>query len=474
MWSCPEGVLKGICLRSSRLPNEEDHRAPHIIRTVKLKKKLLFLPPVVLGVLVFVLLVRGKKKPERIERPESARPVRVVSAEARNIVPRAVGYGTVLPARSWRAVAEVSGRVTAMHEDLDEGAILPPDTELLRIDDTDYRLEIARVEAEVRSIEAQMKKLDAGEANYRDSLEIERRSMTLAEGEHRRLVDLHAKQSVTQSEVDTQQRQVLTHRASVQAIENTLRLLPSERAVLKAGLAASEARLAVARRELERCVVTTPFACRITTVDVELLQYVRLGQTMVEMDGIDAAEVMVRFPLGRMAPILHRSEAMDVAAAIANGSLWTQMEIEATVRLRAKPMHAEWKARFVRVSELIDLKTRTVGIVVEVEKPYEGVRPGVRPPLLRGMFVEVEIRGPEIEGCVIVPREALHDGNVVYVVNSETRLEIREVEVAFVQFEEACIAKGLEDGESVVLSDLTPVVPGMLLLPLSTDDGGEE
>ena len=57
----------------------------HIIGAVKLKKKLLFLPPVILGVLVFVLLGRGKKTPERIERPESARPVRVASAEARNI-----------------------------------------------------------------------------------------------------------------------------------------------------------------------------------------------------------------------------------------------------------------------------------------------------------------------------------------------------------------------------------------------------
>ncbi len=446
----------------------------HIIRTVKLKKKLLFLPPVILGVLVFVLLVRGKKKPERIERPESARPVRVASAEARDIVPRAVGYGTAEPARTWRAVAEVSGRVTAMHKDLDEGGIMPASTELLRIDDTDYRLEIARVEAEVRSIEAQIKKLDAGEANSRDSLEIERRSMTLAEGEHRRLVDLHAKQSVTQSEVDTQQRQVLAHRAGVQAIENALRLLPSERAVLDAGLAASKAKLTVARRELERCIVTTPFACRITAVDVELMQYVRLGQTMVVMDGIDTAEVMVRFPLGRLAPVMNRSCAINVATAIADGSLWNQMEIEATVRLRAKPMQAEWEARFVRVSELIDLKTRTVGIVVEVDKPYEKARPGVRPPLLRGMFVEVEIRGAKLEGHVIVPREALHDGNVVYVLDSEDRLDIREVEVAFVQFDEACISKGLEDGERVVLSDLTPVVPGMLLLPLSTDDGGKE
>jgi len=441
---------------------------------VKLKKKLLFLPPVILGVLVFVLLVRGKKKPERIERPESAWPVRVATATMRPIVPRAVGYGPALPARSWRAVAEVSGRVTAMHESLDEGALLPAGAELLRIDDTDYLLDIARVEAEVRSIEAQQKKLEAGEANYRATLEIERRSMTLAETEHRRLVGLHAKQSVTQSEVDTQHRQVLAHQSGVQAIENALRLLPSERAVIDAGLAASKTQLAVARRNLDRCVISTPFACRITAVDVELMEVVNRGQTMVRVDGIDAAQVTVRFPLGRMAAILHRSKALDVSTAMADGTLWDQMGIGATVRLRADPIEAEWKARFLRVSELIDLRTRTVGIIVEVDKPYDGVLPGVRPPLLRGMFVEVEISGPEIDGQVIVPREALHDGSRVYVVDAENRLQVREVETAFVQFDEACIRKGLEDGERVVLSDLSPVIPGMLLVPRSIDEGGEE
>jgi RND family efflux transporter MFP subunit len=441
---------------------------------VKTRQKLLFLPPLIFGVLVFVLLVRGREKPKRVERPEDARPVRVALATGRAVVPRAVGYGTVEPARSWRAVAEVSGRVTAMHDDLDEGALLPPDTELLRIDDADYRLEIARAEAEVRSIEAQRKKLNASEANYRASLEIERRSTILAEGEHRRLVDLHEEQSVTQSEVDTQQRQVLAHRAGVQAIENALRLLPSERTVLEAELDASNAKLAMARRELERCVITTPFACRITKVDVELMQYVHLGQTMVGMDGIDAAEVTVRFPPGRMAPILHRSASIDFAAAISDGTLWERMGIESTVRLRADPMQAEWEARFVRVSEFMDLRTRTLGIMVEVAKPYEGVRPGVRPPLLRGMFVEVEIRGPEIQGHVIVPREALHDGSRVHVVDAENRLEVREVEVAFVQFDEVLIRSGLEDGERVVLSDLTPVIPGMLLLPRPIDEGEGE
>ena len=63
--------------------------------------------------------------------------------------------------------------------------------------------------------------------------------------------------------------------------------------------------------------------------------------------------------------------------------------LSATVRL--PEFSLGWEARFARMSDTIDPQTRTVGVIVEVDDPYEGVRPGVRPPLVKEMFVEVEI-----------------------------------------------------------------------------------
>ena len=65
---------------------------------------------------------------------------------------------------------------------------------------------------------------------------------------------------------------------------------------------------------------------------------------------------------------------------------------------------------------------------------------------------------------MVVPRAALHAGHV-YVVDSDSRLERRAVEVAFVQSSFAAIRSGLQGGEQVVLSDLYPAVAGMLLDP---------
>jgi multidrug efflux pump subunit AcrA (membrane-fusion protein) len=75
----------------------------------------------------------------------------------------------------------------------------------------------------------------------------------------------------------------------------------------------------------------------------------------------------------------------------------------------------------------------------------------------------VEIEGRKIENAAIIPRGALRQGNVVWVVDQGSRLRFREVEVARIQGEEVLITKGLEDGENVVTTPLKAVTDGMVV-----------
>ena len=59
--------------------------------------------------------------------------------------------------------------------------------------------------------------------------------------------------------------------------------------------------------------------------------------------------------------------------------------------------------------------------------------------------------------------------SAVYLVNRENRLELRPVEVAFSQGGFSVIAKGLSGGESLVVSDPTPAIEGMLVEPTLDD-----
>jgi multidrug efflux pump subunit AcrA (membrane-fusion protein) len=133
----------------------------------------------------------------------------------------------------------------------------------------------------------------------------------------------------------------------------------------------------------------------------------------------------------------------------------------------------DWPARFARLGDGIDPLTRTVDVVVVVDNPYGQAVPGQRPPLTKGMFVEVELRGPLLTPVAVVPRAALLEGMRVHLAGPDDRLETRQVEVGIVQNGFATITRGLSPGERVVVSDLIPAVEGMRLAPVR-DEAAEK
>jgi len=98
---------------------------------------------------------------------------------------------------------------------------------------------------------------------------------------------------------------------------------------------------------------------------------------------------------------------------------------------------------------------------VRVEGAYSSARPGKRPPLTKGMFVQVVLSAKPVAG-IVIPRSALRDGQVL-IAGDDNRLSLQPVTALLTQDTIALIAEGLEPGQRVIVSDLSPVMPGMLL-----------
>ncbi len=118
-----------------------------------------------------------------------------------------------------------------------------------------------------------------------------------------------------------------------------------------------------------------------------------------------------------------------------------------------------WPAYVHRADGAIDSSTRTIDVVVRVANPY---RPdgGDTPPLLVGTFAEVEIEARTAAEYVTIPREALREGDVVWVVNDE-HLQIVEVAVVQEVENEVILRDGIEAGTRVVVSPLAVMTDGM-------------
>ncbi len=429
------------------------------------RRRLWFVPPVMMGVLFVILAIKSQTAPEREPPSEAASPVRVIAAPTLSVIPRALGYGNVQPGSVWDAVAQVGGKVIAVHPQLKKGAILPKGAAILRIDPSDYRLAVAQTEANIRTVEAKLAEIEVKEKNTRASLAIEQRSLELDQTDLKRKEKLLKKGNVSQAALDEKRRAVLGGRQSVQSQRNALNLIPAEREALEAELALNRAKLEEAKLNLERTVIAAPFDCRVSEVNVEQDQYANPGQALASVDGIDVSEVSAQLPIDKMMSLISPSGGGPVEPAAIMGRLHDVLGLTPVVRLRAGSITVEWPARVARISDTIDPQTRTVGVIVAVDDPYRQARPGVRPPLAKNMFVEVELKGRPWAGQVAVPRSALRQGDRIYVVDGESRLEIRPVKVRMAQTNFVVLAGGLAAGEKVVVSDLVPAIAGMLLAP---------
>ncbi|MCB2100659.1 MAG: biotin/lipoyl-binding protein [Rhodobacterales bacterium] len=435
----------------------DDHPEPG-----RFRKAWLILPPLVVAVGLFAWAKANKAAPEQRPPEETVTRVRVIAAPKLTVVPRALGYGLVQPGKTWDAVAEVGGRVVAVHPDLKKGAILPAGAVLVRIDPTDYRIAIAQVEANLRSVDAQLQELTVREANTRASLDIESRTLALAGKDLDRKRQLLASKNVSQAAVDQEERNVLTRQQSLQTQRNLLNLIPAERAKLEAQKAVYAAQLEDARLNLERTAIAAPFAGRVSDVRIEDTQFAGAGQVLATLDGMDVSEVTAQVPIGRLMTIVGHGAAGALRPETVMDQLPDILSLTPVVRLNTGGRMVEWPARVARISDTVDPKTRTVGVIVAVDGPYRQARPGERPPLAKNMYVEVELRGAPRDGLVVIPRSALH-GTSVYVVDAEGRLEIRDVAVGFLQADFAVIDGGLAADETVVLTDLVPAISGMRL-----------
>lgn len=431
-----------------------------------LKRKALFVPPVLAGIAVLIWLARSGEPPVQVPPAEIVRPVRVISVPAVDFVPRALGYGHVQPGRTWEAVAEVGGRIIEKHPRLEAGELLASGEVILHIDRTDYELAVESAKARVQGAAAQIAELDVRADNTRRSLAIEQGGLSLAETDLARKRTLLQRGSVSQASVDEAERAVLSLRQAVQVQQSALALIPAERDVLTANLALYESELAQAERNLGRTEIVTPFDGRVAAVNVEERQFAAAGQVLAVLDGVDLAEVAAQIPLDRVRQLVAGSTVEIGDTSPGNlGNIFAQLGLTAIVRLTAGDFQASWPARVARLRESVDPSTRTIGLVVAVDEPYRLVEVGRRPPLTKNMFVEVELRGKAVPDRLVVPRAALHDGTV-YVVAADNRLERRAVTVGVRQSGFAVVDEGLVAGETIVVTDLAPAIDGMLLQPV--------
>lgn len=397
--------------------------------------------PLGLGVLSIMVFAGMKSAPSAKEVSPKITPVRIITIAPVPIVPRVRGYGTVSPSWEWRAVARVEGEIIWSSDKLANGLLADAGEELIRIDQSGIELTLAQIDAQIGSIGVKDETVHA-------SLEISEAEWEISAADLVRQKELAGRGAVSQTVVDKAIRQELTSRSNVNSLKNQLALNEAERKVLLA-------QRNITLRDLGYTSIKAPYDVRIGQVSAEIGQFVSRGQVLVAAEGIESVEIAAQIPIGRMAPLMR-----DTSQPRSTGPVG----LEAKVLLHSPTRIVEWDARVARVGDQIDPRTQSINIVVVVDQPMEQAAAGQKPPLRRNMFVEVVLSAPEGAG-IAIPRNAVR-GGTVFVVNGEDKLEKRDVKIAYAIDTVAVIAKGLNGGDRLVVSDMDVTVPGKTVKPV--------
>ncbi|MDY6791327.1 MAG: efflux RND transporter periplasmic adaptor subunit [Thermodesulfobacteriota bacterium] len=318
--------------------------------------------------------------------------------------------GSVVPARQVTLKSRVSGEITWIHPEFIEGGIFKAGKEILRIDQTDYKLDIVQKESQV------------AEARY--SLKLELGHQDIAKREWELLND--GKDS---KELDS---------------ELALRKPHLEKA--KASLKSAQASLKQAKDNLLRTRIKIPFNSTVRSKNVELGSQVTTQDQLAELAGTDEYWVEVSIPADRLKWISIPKNSHDSAS-------------------KAKVYYREGSTRVGNVVRLLsDLESegRMARMLISIKDPM-GLKQQNRhkPQMLIGEYVRVEIEGDKLENVYLIPRTALRDDTRVWVWGKNDRLHIRTVETLWRGTTVVIIGKGLSPGEKIITSDLAAPVEGM-------------
>lgn len=392
--------------------------------------------------------------------PESENALRV---EALRVYPEdvpitIVGYGQVHVLRNVSIAPEVSGRVVTIHPNLIAGGIVPKGDLLIAIDDEPYHARVDDAESTVAQLEAAVARLCEERKNEQARLESMNRARDIAHAQYERLQQLLVEDVGTESDVDRAEAAYVASRDDVDKLTHQLNLYPIRINEAQFALDSAKSRLELARLDLSKTRICSPFDARVKHHLVEQDQFVTAGVDIVELADDSVLEISVSLDSRDARRWLQFREQPS-----ANGAGWFGVPepVECIVQWTEDVRAQAWKGTLDRV-ERFDEASRTLTVAVRLRGSGAANRDSDQLPLVDGMFCRVEIPGRAMTKVYALPQSAVSIDSSVFTA-VDNRLKTAKVDVLRQHDSLAYVSGGLESGDLVVTTRLVNPLDHTLL-----------
>ena len=355
------------------------------------------------------------KKPEIKRKPPQQQiiAVKTIVMEPGNYPTWIHAMGTVMPEKQIILQSRIAGEVISVSKKLVQGSVMKKGEMLLKLDDSDYKIEIQKARSA----------LDKALA----SLALEKGSQLIAL-EELKLINMASSSEVKATDLALRKPQLVQANAEV---------------------ARTMADFDKAMLNLSRTKIYLPFNALILEKHVDIGSLVTAQGMLATIVDVDTYKIEALVPQDRLAALLDMNQIFNTDAII-NSNYSNQT----------------WQGKVVRTTGKVNSKSRMAGVIILVLDPLSLKNEKNRQQLLLDDHVKIKIRGPVLENVFSLPRSVVRDENRVWVYNSG-KLEIKKIEPLWkdqrVVYVKGGINSGLNSGDRVIVSDLPVAVKGVAL-----------
>ena len=338
--------------------------------------------------------------------------ISVTTLQPENYAVTISGFGEVEPLESTSLAAQVSGEITSLNPNFIAGGLVKRGEVLFSIEDDQYQAGVLQAEAQLSLAQATL-----AEELARQQV-AEREAKTLPSS---KVTDLYLRKP-----------QVLSAKAQVKS---------------------AQAQLRIAKRNLSKTQVISPYDALVVTRSLGLGQYVSAGMQVARLNSIETAEIIIPIA-GFDRPFLKDTMAGELATA----SLKTPSNVTRTGYIH-------------RDLGVVDSATRMMHLVMRIDDPYN-IKNGVKTlqePMKFGSYVEVTFAGRQLNNVYKVPQTMVNNSKI-WLVDENDKLQAHSVDVIREEGRFFYISKGISPDAR--MAENLPEYPqnGMAVRIESSDD----
>ncbi|MDR0703357.1 MAG: HlyD family efflux transporter periplasmic adaptor subunit [Planctomycetaceae bacterium] len=325
--------------------------------------------------------------------------------------------GEVIPFRQLDVVPEIAGRIVYKSDNCRLGRSVQSGEILLRIDPTDYALEVEQLTEAIEQANVNLTENAVQIENTKKELELAAKQLELRKRDWERNQVLAQRNAISAAELDTAQSSLLSAEETIQKLNNQLSIYETQKNKLAVALRKEEIALKTAKLNLERTEVKAPINGVVTSDSFEINSFVQRGTSVAKILDTSQLEIQCSLYMKQIQWVWRQTETEN------SGYIFSPTP--ATILYEIDGEQWAWEGTLNTLDGgSLNAITRMVPCRVKVDDPQSvrsvhvhGNNNSIKiapPTLFSGMYVSIIVHSKPAISLYRIPEKALLPGNTIW------------------------------------------------------------